>query len=351
MDIAGGARPIEARSSGRSRVVGIAGAAAGLLLAGAAGCGGDGVDNGAPDPSDAAPTSAAPDADEPGCEDRTLDDRRYVLCVTDSGSDQGLVVALHGRGSSADEMRTVTQLDRHAAEAGLAVVYPDALDGGWGDDTFPSPTRPIGDEDVVFLDALVRGLRADPRIDDEPIGVVGFSNGASMALRFASEHPDDVRAVVSIAGQLPRDPAIRPSDRVPLLEVYGTADPVRPYDVGVQETPARGRGDPTPTLPTPDTVAAFVGAGRDASGDAAQVVVTDLDSTDGTRVRAERWADRDGTVAVLQSIIGGAHTWPSSSGEVTGGENFGTTSREIDASAEAIAFVLDPEARGRVAAG
>ena len=351
MDIAGGAPAVEARSTGRSRVVGIAGAAAGLLLAGAAGCGGDAADNGAPGQSDAAPTTAATDADEPGCEGGTLDGRRYILCVTDAASDQGLVVALHGRGSSADEMHTVTQLDRHAAEAGLAVVYPDALDGGWGDDTFPSPTRPIGDEDVVFLDALVRGLRADPRIDDEPIGVVGFSNGASMALRFASEHPGDVRAVVSIAGQLPRDPAIRPSVRVPLMEVYGTADPVRSYDVGVQETPGRGPGDPTPTFPTPDTVAAFVAAGRDASGNAAQVVVTDLDPTDGTRVRTERWADRDGTVAILQSIVGGGHTWPSSSGEFTGGENFGTTSREIDASAEAIAFVLDPDHVGRGEAG
>jgi polyhydroxybutyrate depolymerase len=351
MDIAGGARSFEARSSGRSRIVGIAGAAAGLLLAGAIGCGGDGAGNAAPGRTDAVPTSAAADADGPGCDDGTLDDRRYILCVTDAGSDQGLVIALHGRGSSADEMRTVTQLDRHAADAGLAVVYPDARDGGWGDDTFPSPTRPIGDEDVIFLDALIRRLRADPRIDDEPIGVVGFSNGASMALRFASEHPDEVRAVASIAGQLPRDPAIRPSDRVPLLEVYGTADPVRPYDVGVRETPGRGPGDPTPTLPTPDTVAAFVAAGRDANGGAAQVVVTDLDPTDGTRVRTERWADRDGTVAVLQSIIGGGHTWPSSSGEFTGGANFGTTSREIDASAESIAFVVDPDHGGRNRAG
>ncbi len=342
MDISGGARPVEARSSGRSRVVMVAAAAAGVLLAGAAGCRDDGVGNGAPGLTDAASTTAATTAGEPGCEDETLDDRRYVLCIADGRSDQGLVVALHGRGSSAEEMRTVTQLDRHAADAGLAVVYPDALDGGWGDDTFPSPQRPLGDEDVVFLDALVRGLRADPRIDDEPIGVVGFSNGASMALRFASEHPDDVRAVVSIAGQLPRDPAIRPSGRVPLLEVYGTEDPVRPYDIGIQETPGREPGDPTPTLPTRDTVAAFAAAGLDARGDAAKVV-TDLDSTDGTRVRTERWTDRDGTLVVLRSIIGGGHTWPSSNGEFAGGENFGTMSREIDASAEATAFILDPD--------
>jgi polyhydroxybutyrate depolymerase len=345
MDTARGARTVEARSSGRWRVPGLAGAIAGLLLAGATGCGGDGVEDESSGQAGATATTAAPNADEPNCKDGSLDDRGYILCATDGMTDQRLVVALHGRGSSAVEMRTVTQLDRHAAEAGLAVAYPEAVDGGWGDDTFTSPSRPDGDEDVAFLDALVRELRADPRIDDGPIGVVGFSNGASMALRYTSEHPDEVRAVVSVAGQLPRDPAVRPSGRVPLLEVYGTVDPLRPYDIGVRETPGRGPGDPTPTLPTPDTVAAFVAVGLGAS-EREEPVETDLDPADGTRVRTERWTDRDGTLAILRSIVGGGHTWPSSRGQFGGGENFGVTSREIDASAEVVAFVLDPEGGG-----
>jgi polyhydroxybutyrate depolymerase len=343
MDAAGGSRTVEARSSGRWRVPGLAGTVAGLLLAGATGCGGDGVGDEGPGHAGATATTAAPNGGEPRCEDGTLDDRGYILCATDGRTDQRLVVALHGRGSSADEMRTVTRLDRQAAEAGLAVVYPRAVDRGWGDDTFTSPVRPVGDEDVAFLDALLRALRADPRIDDGPIGVVGFSNGASMALRYTSEHPDEVRAVVSVAGQLPRDPAVRPSGRVPLLEVYGTADPPRPYDIGVRERPGRGPGDPTPTLPTRDTVAAFVALGLGAS-EREEPVETDLDPRDGTRVRTERWTDRDGTLAVLRSIVGGGHTWPSSRGQFSGGENFGVISREIDASAEAVAFVLDPEA-------
>jgi polyhydroxybutyrate depolymerase len=336
---------LEARSGGRRHVLGIGGAVAGLLLAGATGCGGDGVGDGSPGPTGARVSTAAPDRSEPSCEGGTLDGRGYVLCATAGMTDQRLVVALHGRGSSADEMRTLTQLDRHAAEAGLAVVYPQAVDRGWGDDTFTSPIRPVGDEDVAFLDALVHELRVGPRIDDGPIGVVGFSNGASMALRYTSEHPDQVRAVVSVAGQLPRDPAVRPSSRVPLLEVYGTADPVRPYDTGVREAPGRGPGDPTPTLPTRDTVAAFVAVGLGAS-EHEVLVDTDLDPTDGTRVSTERWTDRGGTLVVLRSILGGGHTWPSSRGQFSGGENFGVTSSEVDASAEAIAFVLDPEVGG-----
>jgi hypothetical protein len=116
MDTAAGDRTIEARSSGRRHIVGLIGALAGLVLVAAAGCGGDGVGDGVGDASrgqtGTTAITAAPEAAEPSCEDGSLDDRAYVLCATAGTTDQRLVVALHGRGSSADEMRTVTQLDR-----------------------------------------------------------------------------------------------------------------------------------------------------------------------------------------------------------------------------------------------
>ena len=117
----------------------------------------------------------APAAAEPMCADGALGERRYVLCTAGDQVDQSLVVALHGRGSSAAAMQAGTGLHELAAAEGLAVVYPESLDGRWGDDTFTSPARPAGDEDVVFLDALIHELRADHRIvDDGDVGVVGF---------------------------------------------------------------------------------------------------------------------------------------------------------------------------------
>src|SRR5262245_20369611 len=229
--------------------------------------------------------STAPAPAAPVCARGTVASRSYVLCTAGDARGQGLIVALHGRGSSAAEMQAMTGLEVPAAVAGYAVVYPDGIDGGWGDDTFATAARPVGDEDVVFLDSLVATLQGDPRIGDGPVGLVGFSNGASMALRYAAQRPDAVRAVVSVAGQLPRDPAVRPIGRVPLLALYGDADPIRPFATGIAEPPARAPGQPTPTLPTLDTAAAFAGAG--ATHDGPQTA--DPDPADGTHVLTESW--------------------------------------------------------------
>jgi polyhydroxybutyrate depolymerase len=314
-----------------------------LLAVGPAACGDDSrEDTSRPTTTTAPAGSTSPGSD---CEDGMFGERRYILCTSTQDERQGLVVALHGRPSPAEELQEGTEIHQIGAEHGLAVVYPQGIDARWGDDTFTSPNRPAGDEDVVFLERLIAELRQDPRIDREPIGMVGFSNGASMALRYAAERPTDVRAVVAVAGQLPLDPAIRPTGRVPLLEVYGTADPIAPFNTGQPQSPGRGPQDPTPTLSTPETVAAFVSmAGGAVSHQGPEEV--DADPADGTRVRIERWVDGVGTVAVLLAIVDGGHTWPSARGQFTGG-GLGLISKDIDASADAIAFILDPDAVGQ----
>ena len=290
----------------------------------------------APDP----PTTTTAITGTASCTEALIDDRRHLLCTASDQPGQRLLVALHGRGSSVAEMRAMTGLDAAAAAHGLAVVYPESTDGGWGDDTFVTPSRPAGDEDVVALDRLIAALRTDPRVAGGPVVIVGFSNGASMALRYAAQRPHDVLAVVSVAGQLPRDPLVRPVERVPLLEIYGTADPLRPYETGIADPAGRQPGAPTPTLPTIETVQAFVDV---AAGTATRgaPVDTDPDAGDGTFVRTERWTDDEGTLAVLRTVVGGGHRWPSALVEPANGTDFGPTSRDVDATAETVGFALE----------
>ena len=129
---------------------------------------------------------------------------------------------------------------------------------------------------------------------------------------------------------------------VPLLQVYGTGDPIRPYDTGIPAGPGRSPGDPTPTHSAPDTVAAFVAAMPAATAE--EPSETDPTPGDGTRVRTERWTGDGGAVVVFHSIVDGGHTWPSAHAATEGAEGFGTVSQDLDASAEAIAFLVDADA-------
>lgn len=333
----------EPRSSRRPRPGGMRVLPVTLLLVAITGCGDDrapvGVDEHVTTSTAGATAVQGTAAHrEPACESGMLEGRTFTLCTAGDQPDQMLVLALHGRGSSPEDLRAMTGLDQ--AADGLAVVFPGAVDGGWGDDTFTTPARPRGDEDVAFLDALVDELRTDPRIADSPVGIAGFSNGASMALRYAAERPDDVRAVVAVAGQLPRDPAIRPREPVPLLLVYGTADPIRSHDAGVLSHADRQPGGPTPTLSTSETVNAFVSVMTSVTHEGPSE--TDPDPTDGTRLRTERWLGADESIVVLHTVVDGGHTWPSARSPVR--RDFGPTSQDLDATAAAMTFFLEPRA-------
>jgi poly(3-hydroxybutyrate) depolymerase len=124
-----------------------------------------------------------------------------------------------------------------------------------------------------------------------------------------------------------------------VLLVYRTADPVRPFATGIPEPAGRAPGEPTPTLPTADSVAAFV-AGAGGAPTHEGPTASDPDPGDGTRLETERWSDRGGTVAVLRTVVGGGHTWPSA--RVAPRADYGPVSRDVDASAETVAFVVDP---------
>jgi polyhydroxybutyrate depolymerase len=298
---------------------------------------------GSPATDDPVPTTAVARAVPPPCEERVVAGRTTILCRP-AGDGEGLVVVLHARGSSAREMQAVSGLEAVAVPSRLAVVYAAGLDGGWGDDPFTAPDRPAGDEDVVFLDRLIAQVSADAHLPAAPVALVGFSNGAGMALRYAAERPGRVRAVVSVAGQLARHPAVRPSHPVPLLQISGTADPIRSYDGGMPGPPERRPGMPTPTLSTPATVAAFVAPL--ASPRHEGPLDADPDPTDGTRLRTERWTGADGTTVVVRTIVGGGHTWPSARAPLAAGERYGVVSRDVDASAEAVPFILAASAPG-----
>jgi polyhydroxybutyrate depolymerase len=169
-------------------------------------------------------------------------ERSYVL-VSPRGPAAPLWMFLHGMGCTADWAIDETGLDSYARALGIALVAPQALR--------PKPHEPAkfltnaprwndgakADEadDVAFLDAVLTDSIARTGADANRIFVSGFSNGAAMSFRFASERANRVAAVAPVAGHCWIEP--KPARPVPTLYLIGDRDPLVPIRGGEIELP------------------------------------------------------------------------------------------------------------------
>ncbi|MFF0742899.1 alpha/beta hydrolase family esterase [Streptomyces sp. NPDC004111] len=245
-----------------------------------------------------------------------------------------LLLAFHGRGETASEMRKRDRLEKAAGERGMVVARPEAIDRIWSADTTPTPKRPDPNVDVRFADALIAELVRRGEADPKRVYAVGFSNGGSMAMRFASQRPQRVAAAASVSGQLPVGAAkaldaAAPAP-VPVLVVYGEKDAVRPM-AGVPNPPAPKPGEEpmTATIGTRDSAAAFARAAGTKPP-----VTTAHSGYDRTY-----WGPgKPGGAPVELLVMSGAgHTWPGS--KITPPPNFGSTSTALDATAKVLDFL------------
>ncbi|MFE7976888.1 alpha/beta hydrolase family esterase [Streptomyces shenzhenensis] len=257
--------------------------------------------------------------------------RAYLLHRPAGGGDgrRPLVVAFHGRGATAAEMREQSRLEEDARARGMLVVYPEGLRTAWGAGTQVTRQRPDTDADVRFVEALIGELVRTERADPQRAYAVGFSNGGSMALRMAAERPGLLAGAASVSGQLPSGPAaVRPTGPVPVLIVYGADDPVRPLAGLPHPDPAPAGEEPvTPTRSARASAEMFASANK--AGPAATESEKGFDRT--------VWRPGPTGADVRLIVVHGAgHSWPGSA--ITPPEGFGPTSTALSATSTVLEF-------------
>ncbi|WP_119461503.1 alpha/beta fold hydrolase [Rhodospirillaceae bacterium SYSU D60014] len=158
----------------------------------------------------------------------------------DGGSARQLVVLLHGYGADGNDL---ISLAPHWARLlpGAAFVSPHA--------PFPCEMGPYGRQWFGFenrdpaallagaqaaagiLDGFIDAELARLGLDASRLALVGFSQGAMMALHVALRRPQPVAAVVGYSGALvaPERLAAEITARPPVLLIHGDADQVVPY--------------------------------------------------------------------------------------------------------------------------
>jgi predicted esterase len=110
------------------------------------------------------------------------------------------MILLHGRGASAEDIMTVAAQLTHT---GFAYLAPQAAGNAW----YPNPfTAPLETNEPYLSSALevVETLlaRVEETIPAQRVILLGFSQGACLALEFAARHARRYGGVVGLSGGL-----------------------------------------------------------------------------------------------------------------------------------------------------
>lgn len=114
---------------------------------------------------------------------------------------RGVVILVHGRGSSAEDILGLT--DVFPGE-GLAFVAPEATGNTWYPQRFLAPlaqNEPWLSGALETIDALVAGAVA-AGVPAERVGLVGFSQGACLVLEYAARASRRFGFVAGLSGAL-----------------------------------------------------------------------------------------------------------------------------------------------------
>lgn len=113
----------------------------------------------------------------------------------------GAVIMLHGRGASAEDILSLTAYLEDMP--GLAYLAPQAAGHSWYPYSFLSTlaeNEPGLSSALGVIDTLVNALTEAHGILAERIALLGFSQGACLAVEYAARHPRRYGAVIGFSG-------------------------------------------------------------------------------------------------------------------------------------------------------
>jgi poly(3-hydroxybutyrate) depolymerase len=112
--------------------------------------------------------------------------------------DARLIIVFHDRGDTGLKLARRSGLHAPATDAGINIIFPDALERVWDDH---GSGRRDGADDDLFFTTLVDYLRRRGEFGSQPPYLIGYGeNGAAFAERLAREGVHDLAGVILRGG-------------------------------------------------------------------------------------------------------------------------------------------------------
>lgn len=191
-----------------------------------------------------------------------------IVPASANGKSAPMMLLLHGGLGNSGDFQSKLNMAAEAEANGFVAVYLNgtAIGAGrsdrrtWNAGSCCGAPSQDGVDDVAFISQVILGLSQAGYGDARKVVLVGHSNGAMMALRYACTRPVAIRGVVALAGTLTISSC--PKGRgVSILAMTGSRDRIVPVDGG-------GKGDlaqDEPFVPLSETVRLLEAGGASVS--------------------------------------------------------------------------------------
>ena len=214
-----------------------------------------------------------------------------------------LILALHGYGGQAEDLRYATEMDSLADLHGFVICYPQGTLDATGMPHWNADFEWTNVDDLGYFERLIDRLISTHGVDPRRVYCCGFSNGGYMSYALACHMPDQIRALGSVAGIMSPGTHSKcaAQQQVPSIQFSGLRDSLIPYTDDVPYEQFAG------SMNTPELVA-WIGE-RLSTASTENDILTNFNPLWG-RVEIETHRNSYGE-AVLQHITyeNGKHTW------------------------------------------
>lgn len=173
---------------------------------------------------------------------QSIDLGRGELPVTvpasyDDESPAPLIVLLHGYTSSGRMQDGYMGFSKIANDYGFFLVAPDGnKEPGGNESRFWNASPACCDfyatavDDSAYVASIIETMKAEYKIDNNRVYLIGHSNGGFMSYRSAYDHSDTIAAIASLAGANHIEERDAPASPVHILQIHGTKDATIAYE-------------------------------------------------------------------------------------------------------------------------
>jgi polyhydroxybutyrate depolymerase len=129
----------------------------------------------------------------------TINGRESIVYRPANQLNDGVAIFLHGSPGTANKVMNIFAAKHLAEQYNLISIAPEGTTSVWGWESVNAAGSDT--KDVDYITELITKVRGDYNVSSDKLYIFGYSAGGFMAYKLACNMPEQITAIVSLAGQ------------------------------------------------------------------------------------------------------------------------------------------------------